>query len=579
MYAFENIDLDEASNPKRIRPDYDREIARVRRILDTSGYVTRVYQRLSLPPKRRSTEFVDNMAVDNPMAETASDVLMQLFFYGQAVRVAAVRKALAPMSVEEWELIGLLEQRQDYVSPNVMLTPYKGLILASDTESEIQTSARPDVVMGLGTGTLWLASLTVRRHVRHTLDLGTGCGLQALIAAAHSDQVTAVDINPRALDFGRFNAKLNGIANVEFAEGDFFEPVAERKFDLIVSHPPYLISPESRWTYRENPFPGDELLQRIVQAVPRFLKRGGFSQIIGDWIQPYGEDWRERLRNWVPSGSCDTWAMLNDARRPADYVENRMNGNNRQEFDKHFPNWMSYYRQSYVELLISGIINIRRSARRHTWYRASIGSPKLLPDAGQDIEQGFKLQDFLARLSGDQALLDTRFRVCPYVRIVQQSEPRDRDWRTVGAQLTRMRGIALSAPISSDMVDILLRVDGDRPIGDLIRDWAARKKVAFEDCMQDILTPLRQLIADGFLVPLGSEEIRTLFEEDTREDRVASAMDYFHQSLGEVVAARAVPEDSLRIERDFWRQREIADRRQEPRSFTPRRRAVDRDVE
>jgi release factor glutamine methyltransferase len=80
------------------------------------------------------------------------------------------------------------------------------------------------------------------RQSPHILDLGTGSGAIALalameIPAAH---IIAVDASPAALDIARRNATLAGIENVEFLSGDWYEPVAGQRFDLIVSNPPYL---------------------------------------------------------------------------------------------------------------------------------------------------------------------------------------------------------------------------------------------------------------------------------------------------------------------------------------------------
>jgi methylase of polypeptide subunit release factors len=72
------------------------------------------------------------------------------------------------------------------------------------------------------------------------LDVGTGSGVLAILAAQHSDQVTAIDVNPRALMFARFNARLNGVSHLQLLEGSWFEPVAGRTFDLIACNPPYV---------------------------------------------------------------------------------------------------------------------------------------------------------------------------------------------------------------------------------------------------------------------------------------------------------------------------------------------------
>ena len=73
------------------------------------------------------------------------------------------------------------------------------------------------------------------------LDLGTGSGILAVTLALERPgmQVTATDSSPAALAIAHANAKALG-AKVEFLEGEWYEPVEGRRFDLIVSNPPYV---------------------------------------------------------------------------------------------------------------------------------------------------------------------------------------------------------------------------------------------------------------------------------------------------------------------------------------------------
>jgi methylase of polypeptide subunit release factors len=76
------------------------------------------------------------------------------------------------------------------------------------------------------------------------LDLGTGQGFHAMVAAGHCGRIIATDVNPRALTFARWGIEANAIDNVDLRQGSLFEPVAsEAPFDLIVSNPPFIISP------------------------------------------------------------------------------------------------------------------------------------------------------------------------------------------------------------------------------------------------------------------------------------------------------------------------------------------------
>ena len=78
------------------------------------------------------------------------------------------------------------------------------------------------------------------------LELGTGCGLLAILAAKAGARVVATDINPAAVECAHANAAAHGVADrIDFRLGDLFEPVAGERFDLVVFNPPYLpVEPE-----------------------------------------------------------------------------------------------------------------------------------------------------------------------------------------------------------------------------------------------------------------------------------------------------------------------------------------------
>ena len=71
------------------------------------------------------------------------------------------------------------------------------------------------------------------------LDMGTGCGVNAILAATRGAQVVAVDVNPTAIEAARANAERNGVADrVAVRYSDVFSEVGEA-FDLIVFDPPF----------------------------------------------------------------------------------------------------------------------------------------------------------------------------------------------------------------------------------------------------------------------------------------------------------------------------------------------------
>jgi hypothetical protein len=105
---------------------------------------------------------------------TARETLIRLFLIGTAVDAGAASKAVAPMELEDWIELGLLQRRGASVVAAVRLMPFAGLVLAHDQPQQIATGLAADYVMGIGSSSLTLANLTVRRRSALTLDLGTG---------------------------------------------------------------------------------------------------------------------------------------------------------------------------------------------------------------------------------------------------------------------------------------------------------------------------------------------------------------------------------------------------------------------
>ncbi|MFK7956478.1 MAG: peptide chain release factor N(5)-glutamine methyltransferase [Lysobacterales bacterium] len=116
------------------------------------------------------------------------------------------------------------------------------------------------------------------------LDLGTGSGAIALALAAErpAARLMAVDVCPKALTVARYNAQTLSIANVEFVQGSWWQPLSGKAFDWVVSNPPYVVPGDIRLTARGEPdlalFGGDDGLQAyraIAQGLPQHLKDGG----------------------------------------------------------------------------------------------------------------------------------------------------------------------------------------------------------------------------------------------------------------------------------------------------------------
>jgi hypothetical protein len=147
------------------------------------------------------------------------ETLMRLFLLNRSTDVEVVKRAIAPMELDSWIRGGLLRVDKQKVIPEVRVLPYADLLIACDRRRTDATPSTRDFVMGIGVSSMLLAESIVRSEVESALDLGSGTGIHSMMAARHCENVCGVDVNPRAIEFARFNARLNDLDQIETVEG------------------------------------------------------------------------------------------------------------------------------------------------------------------------------------------------------------------------------------------------------------------------------------------------------------------------------------------------------------------------
>jgi hypothetical protein len=358
-------------------------------------------------------------------------------------------------------------------------------------------------VMGVGSSSVTLSELTVRRHSRRSLDLGTGCGVQALLAAPHSDAVIAGDRNPRAVAFAAFNAALNGADTVECRQGDLFAPVAGERFDLIVSNPPFVISPDRSYLYRDADVEGDALCRQVVRQGAGHLEPGGYCQLLCNFAVPENGDWRAVLAEWCEGTGCDAWAVCAELQDPGVYASTWIAHTEPPHHQAElFDAWMEHYRRRGIAAMGSGHLVLRRAEEgRSPWFRAEDAAARTPGDCGDQILLGFALRDLLDRLADDRALLSARLRLSPEVRLDQRCAPGADGWEIEQTSVRLERGIGYQGVVDPHGAMMLGRCTGVRPLGELLAELARELEVELETLMPGALQVTRSLVEQGFLLP------------------------------------------------------------------------------
>ena len=286
-----------------------------------------------------STSSAANAPQDSGVADYKVAVLTALFMLGEPVSAAALETALPRTGVAGALSIGLVVPTQtasseQHYAPAVDLRPHEaedahGSVrwwVASDLGELVTGQAlAPDHVLGIGRAGLTLAALTPRKPVETALDLGVGCGIQTLYLLRHVRQVVATDISTRALEFTAFNVALAGVdsARVQLRQGNLLEPVAGQRFDLIVSNPPFVITPPSvrqaglpLMEYRDA---GGPILPALVRGLEDHLNPDGVAVMLGNWEHREGTSWRTSVNQWIGK-SLDAWIIQREVQDPVEYA-------------------------------------------------------------------------------------------------------------------------------------------------------------------------------------------------------------------------------------------------------------------
>ncbi len=431
------------------------------------------------------------------------NTLFKLFTLRLAVTAEAAQKALAPLDLERAVALGLIERGDQAVRGRLTVSFCEGLWLAHDGLGEVAARLSPDHVLGTNPAAATLAKLTVRRPVRLALDVGTGCGVQALLAARHSDRVIAVDTNPRALNYTAFNAHLNRLNHVECRRGSLFEPVADLQFDLIVCNPPFVISPESEYIFRDGGLPGDQFSEAVVRSVPTHLAEGGFASVLCSWTHDQAEEWSGHLKPWVADNGCDAWLLHGVTHDPLGYAATWNRGPDPLAYGESLDRWQEYYRRLGIQALSLGAVILRRRSGRGHWLRTDDLPETFVDSCSEHILRISQAEDLLAAHPRDEALFAQTFRLAEDQEVRQTFACRDGRLLLDQMEVQLTRGLRLRGVLGPSALQLLARCDGHRTLGQIIAELAAAGRSPVEEIGKQAGPLVRQLLSCGFLVPVG----------------------------------------------------------------------------
>jgi hypothetical protein len=494
------------------RSDDEETLAGLRAALERADFTTdAVEARLGT---HELSSRADEVAVHvrRLVGEDAFATLAKVFLLGTEVDAPALRRALSPLDLGALVGLGLIAMNGSRVRARARLVPHGDYYIASDADGRPGPEASYDHVPGIQAPSATLAKLAVRRRLGTALDLGTGCGIQALLAAKHCQRVVATDVSARALGFARFNLRLNGVDNVELRVGDSFGAVAGERFDLIVSNPPYVISPDTTYAYRDSGLEADAFCRRLVGSLPDFLAEGGFAHVLVSWtLEPSG-DWTETLRTWVDERGCDAWLLhykTEDALTHAANWLRPLGEDDPVSYEQALDRWLEYLRRLGIEAIGYGAVVLRRRSGSPNWVHADRLPLERLEPASEHTLRVFAAHDYLKGLADDAELLDSAFELTQHHHLEQTIVPREGRFHVEGQTLALLDGLAFRVGLDRYTAALLPHFDGARPLRAVLAQArkALRLDAAEEEQFDEASLPVaRRLLELGFLSrPSGSD--------------------------------------------------------------------------
>lgn len=457
----------------------------------------------------------------DPMA-----TLGRLFVLGMPQPEPDVAAALARIGVDGIETLGLAYRDDGQVVPAALIRPQSFVDadgvgewwIASDLDElalhhlDADGVLPPDHVLGVGGASRTLASLILPVEVERALDLGTGCGIQALLVSRHAGSVIATDISARALAYAELNAMLAGVRNIEFRHGSLFEPVAGESFGLIVSNPPFVITPRGadvpEYEYRDGGLVGDALVEAFVRTAPAHLPPGGSAQLLGNWesIGPStgsgtGVDGLQRLEAWIDP-ALDAWVVQRETLSPLGYAELwiRDGGTTPRDpaFEPLLEAWLDDFAARGVTEIGFGYVLIRRPAGQGAGATApplrrfeTVTQP--VTSAGRAFRDGLAGHDALADGVPDVLL------VAPDVTEARHHMP-GQDAPSV-IELRQGGGFGRTVSVDPALAGFVGACDGELTVTQIAAALADLFEVPLTELWADLEPRLRTLVTDGFLIP------------------------------------------------------------------------------
>lgn len=442
--------------------------------------------------------------------------LIAWFLSGEAMDPAEVCEAMGGMSEKRLRELGLATggpaSNPGMLRAAVRLQPWSApggedIWLLTD-QPACNHDLEDDYVLSISQSALLLERFTIRRQFERVLDMGAGSGLHALLAARDASAVVATDVIGRALDMCRWNAWLNGLENIETRVGSLYEPVTDETFDLVLSNPPFVVSPGKQWAYRDGGLSGDGFSREAVRGAASHLAEGGIGMVEVNWIIENMKDTEARLGQWCEGLGCDVVVLRRHITSPRQYAvvwsaPNR--GDDLDAYRAELQRWMDTFEHRGVVGIGGGVVVLRKrmvepgingDSGSGNWM-VTFDSPSPGVGSGEVVE---RLLAAHTRLN-DGRPLGSEILVATEHSVEETLLPDKASSRYATASATVRLHPPLRFTMEADRLDleILVRCEGTTPLTEIAAMVARAHKVEDPGFVDVVEQRARVLMGLGFL--------------------------------------------------------------------------------
>jgi hypothetical protein len=285
--------------------------------------------------------------------------------------------------------------------------------------------------------------------------------------------------------------------------GSMLEPVAGDRFDLVVSNPPFVITPRSAdvptYEYRDAGRAGDAVVRDLVTGVRQVLAPGGVVQLLGNWEIRRGERWDERVGEWLADSGLSGWVIQRELQDPAQYAETwiRDGGTtpdrDREAWSDRYAAWLDDFASRDVEAIGFGIVTLVDDGLG--WHRLEEVTGTVQQPLGPAIDAAIAARGAFA---SPQDVADLRLTVAPDVTEERYLTPGEGDPQVI--LFRQGGGLGRTVQAGTALAGLVGACDGDLTVGQLVGALGALLDRTADDVAAEVLPAVHGMVVDGLLL-------------------------------------------------------------------------------